>query len=999
MFEKSYSGKFRWIQVFSSIWRSKDWTITLVQSVLLFIAMNVALYSDAQLPSFRQYTTENGLTCSTIYRCIEDSKGFMWFGTENGVMRFDGHFFDAFSMKDGLSDNEIFNIFEDSKGRIWFLTFNGKLSYYLDGVIINETQDSSLAKCYCNAGFQSAFEDYYGNLWFSALDGSLFIKSEQQVKHLTLFQNGTIPISDYCAKTNVAFPIHGEKDSTLYIHYRDNIFKYDYASGMAHSIKEIPFVCGSLFNLKSKNKAIGVNYGRAVNSISGDVTTPMHIELSFDLSWLEKTHENLIVSYNNKTTHLISIKTGESRRILTDITVNYIYSDRQENIWFCTRNEGILQISKNALHGSIWDKKSGLSSTNIHSVHVRNSECIWVGLDNGELTRIKNGVVSNIPLTSNTPINSRALIFVKGKEGDIMIGSDVGIDMINSKDELVKPIGNFHHQLGAVKSLTFSKDSNIQFAATSNGLYKFSQYPFKNSTEQLEPIFQRRFAAYIDKNGKLWHCTLKGLYLSDPEKINFALDPLICSERIFKVIDHGDSTVMAISESAGIFIIRDKQIVDRLTITDNNYQISYRDLYANNDQILVATNHGIYEFEKKGDQWNQIRKIAVGEGLPSNEVNAVLLYAGKIYAGTSRGLAIIPLDTPPTFSEKSTVYIRNVSGSWGSTRDYSSISIAPDHNNLNIEFSAISLFDNAHITFYYSLNDSLNWFPAEGHNLALTHLPYGMNTVAIVAKDKEGALSMPVFLNVNVLAPYWNKTWFQIILLFVLLTLATTLYYLWSKQRFNEMKQKLLVNNERSRISADLHDDIGADLTRINLMAELLKHSSKNSTLISTAQKIINESRNLRTKADQIIWALTPENDNSEKLMSYLNHYGSQLFENGNIKFHFQNSVPSEIKMSALKRRNLFLIVKEAFNNAQKHSGASVVTFNASESRGNLEIIIRDNGKGVISSNNESNFRSGMRNMRKRTIELQGEIVFANSSPQGYTVMVKVPFIGNKNQT
>ena len=82
-----------------------------------------------------QFTTSEGLSSNIVYEALEDRQGYLWFGTEEGVCRFDGLDFTCFSTIDGLADNDILGLYEDNKGKIWFLSYNGRLSYYWKGKI------------------------------------------------------------------------------------------------------------------------------------------------------------------------------------------------------------------------------------------------------------------------------------------------------------------------------------------------------------------------------------------------------------------------------------------------------------------------------------------------------------------------------------------------------------------------------------------------------------------------------------------------------------------------------------------------------------------------------------------------------------------------------------------------------------------------------------------------------------------------------------------------
>ena len=100
---------------------------------ILFLIFSIEAIS--QFSFYKNYTVNDGLPSSKIYHMIQDSKGYMWFATENGVSRFDGYEFRNFTTKDGLPTNSTLKLYEDYKGRIWFSSFTGEISYFNNGKI------------------------------------------------------------------------------------------------------------------------------------------------------------------------------------------------------------------------------------------------------------------------------------------------------------------------------------------------------------------------------------------------------------------------------------------------------------------------------------------------------------------------------------------------------------------------------------------------------------------------------------------------------------------------------------------------------------------------------------------------------------------------------------------------------------------------------------------------------------------------------------------------
>jgi len=127
---------------------------TRFKKFLLFLfGVFLTAQSVAQKPFYRNYTVEDGLVSSTVYSIHQDRQGFLWFGTESGVSRFDGIFFRNYGRLEGLGDNEIFFMFEDTKDRIWFFPFNGRLSYYSHGHMVNWSTDTLLRSLEINSLF------------------------------------------------------------------------------------------------------------------------------------------------------------------------------------------------------------------------------------------------------------------------------------------------------------------------------------------------------------------------------------------------------------------------------------------------------------------------------------------------------------------------------------------------------------------------------------------------------------------------------------------------------------------------------------------------------------------------------------------------------------------------------------------------------------------------------------------------------------------------------
>ena len=195
-----------------------------------------------------------------------------------------------------------------------------------------------------------------------------------------------------------------------------------------------------------------------------------------------------------------------------------------------------------------------------------------------------------------------------------------------------------------------------------------------------------------------------------------------------------------------------------------------------------------------------------------------------------------------------------------------------------------------------------------------------------------------------------------------------------------EMEKQVAVlaakQDERNRISVDMHDELGSGVTAIRLMSEIVKTKMKDQTL-PEIEKISNSANELLNKMNTIIWTMTSSNDTVENLVAYIRSYAVEFFENTAIDCFF--TMPAHIpprEISGEKRRNIFLSVKESLNNVVKHSQSSVVKINVAVNE-RLMIEIQDDGVG-INMEKLRKFGNGLNNMKKRMASIDGEFNIEN---------------------
>ena len=193
---------------------------------------------------------------------------------------------------------------------------------------------------------------------------------------------------------------------------------------------------------------------------------------------------------------------------------------------------------------------------------------------------------------------------------------------------------------------------------------------------------------------------------------------------------------------------------------------------------------------------------------------------------------------------------------------------------------------------------------------------------------------------------------------------------------------------ERDRISTDMHDELGSGVTAIRLMSEIVKTKMKDSTL-PEIDKISSNANDLLSKMNTIIWTMSSTNDKLDNMIAYIRLHALEFFESTNIDCHFisVDNIPAR-EVSGEKRRNIFLCVKESLNNVAKHSKANDVWIKVTILPKILEIEIHDNGVG-INLEKLREFGNGLNNMRKRMQGIDGSFTIINK--EGTTTTFAIP--------
>ena len=233
----------------------------------------------------------------------------------------------------------------------------------------------------------------------------------------------------------------------------------------------------------------------------------------------------------------------------------------------------------------------------------------------------------------------------------------------------------------------------------------------------------------------------------------------------------------------------------------------------------------------------------------------------------------------------------------------------------------------------------------------------------------------------------------QQILIGAIVALVIILILIVSRRQLRKkLEYEKNLNTERSRISSDLHDDIGSTLSSISMYSEVLKGSIQKKELRDAENysiEIAETSRELLDKMGDLVWAVNPLNDSFENLLIRVENFGYKLLESKNIEFVFNRpEVTIGYNLSAEGRHNLYMIMKEVINNAAKYSNATTVEVTIFNAKNELQIDICDNGIGFsVSDKHDGN---GLKNIRRRAGSINAELKINSGVEIGTSVHIKL---------
>jgi ligand-binding sensor domain-containing protein/anti-sigma regulatory factor (Ser/Thr protein kinase) len=1017
------------------------------QSIAILLLALCCLTAGAQPVSlfFRHISTENGLSHNKINCIMQDSKGFTWIGTDDGLNKYDGYRFDVFrhfpNQQHGLSGNIITDILEDSSGIFWISSADGGLTRYDEKAapgtkFVNYSHLPGDATSIPTSIINALLFDRKGYLWMATSGAGLirfdtktgsFIKVEGETKRtctdLCLDANGIIwsgrEGGSYLKVNSATLEVENDKKYynpyekhphvTVTKLYRDSnndiwfgswdhaIYKYSYQTGIEEVLAS----------------------GHGTNDLGSDEAT----------SFMEDGKGKMWIGTKNSGLLLMDLRSGEYSRhqhsaskegTVISNNIHCLYRDKKDNLWVGT-DKGVSLF----LSGSNFFTQQFLPPlpgkyhpVNVNDFYFAPDHRLWMATTDGIFIKDQDHFNYFPVIYNDTTLNITK--FFSDSHGNMYLGSDYSLFSFQPETMQYSLLPNTQNDMVMNRIIASRVVSIIEDSI--NGKPALIVSPFGH------------YLTYYDLTDKIW--------ISRSDSINQILSrfniPDNLVHKIYKdrkkriwlaTVKNGLGKWDAVEKKFNYFI---NDPVKATSISNNHVVDVEADLHGN---LWVSTfGGGLNEMNTSTDQFEHIsNSVNLLEGLTIDHKGSIWMIGngnlhqyhpvkksfqtfilpdleksggvrGDIYqdedgflyvGGTGFYIRFHP-DSIRSADKYPSVRITDFfvfdSSYYDRLDNQASIKLHYTENYFTIHFSAPWYEGNVYYQYMLEGVDP-KWVDAGQQNTApYTHINGGHFTFKVRATNTPGIWSeKPTSLGIYIVPPFWEKWWFYAMMGAIFLLII----YAGYRYRINELLKRQAIRN---KIAQDLHDNVGSTLSSISVysqVARIYKEQKKENDLVDTLEKISITSGEMISEMNDIVWAINPRNDSMEKIVQRMESFAKPLLKAADINFvlHYQENI-FKLNVSMEKRKNFYLIFKEAVNNSMKYACCTMLTVTITVLHENIELRIEDNGIGfdpekIIMEHSHTLSGNGLRNMKMRANEMGAKLKIESEKGKGTVLLLK----------
>jgi len=946
---------------------------------------------------FEHLTVRGGLASNYVTTLAQDAMGRLWMATSDGISIYDGEQCRTLTKRDGLPSHYVTHLLPAPAGNGMYAIVSGSPVF-----ITHDSVHQLIRRRVARSTFVSsiaALPD--GSLWASSSQGLLRITGD------TLFHvdgTGHVPAAN-C--------MHGDARGRLWMVAPNGVSVYrpdtrtlqpvDTLRGRYKDMYSIrPGPSGSLFVCARDSSVTEFRDGRVRARHRFPGAQPRDLICDEAGTWWIGT-SNGIYSAPGPELALARAVRDDFRDNYSGIGINRLLQDRERNIWFGSDgmgagwledrgtqyfvardmtsegtmdHEGRLWISSHLGIWEYWHDEGGRWQRRLHArtpswpagycYHIQTTPngrlyVAFSGSAIAEFTiarrpaaasslRLRRILAPSAAVPDPDPfcfvVDRRSRIWIKTRS------SDVAVMDLTESPRLLRRIARVHPD---IRVMFEDRDGSIWIAGYNGVPVQFSgDDPLASEPRRCVALGNISARAFLrDRRGRLWIGTMAGVrYLEDGRWHEITDANGLPNDRVFSLAEGKEG------------------------------------------RIWLGTQTGMVTFDP------QPRWITPQPELTENPVgDCGILDNGVLWIATAFGLTLHDQRRGVLDTLKAVPYLHAMRVNEQPVRYRDGMRLAADENNCRFEFSIPHLRKSRLVRLEYRFDgsDSTWSAPISERSLTFRALPPGRYSLLVRARNSAGiAGRVPLRLSFVIRPPIWREPWF---LAAAMMLVLTAVVYV------SRLRVRRLLESERirTRIAADLHDDIGTGLTRIAMMTDMMQQQARMvprpadnppdasfGELETTLQRTGRIARELIEQMSDVVWSLDRRNEGVQQLLDRLRIFAYDLTEARDIALDFEvDESILRARVGSELARSLLLVMKEALNNAVRHAEPSSISVRLHAEGGRLHFRVSDDGRGFDPATHAR--RSGLQHMEDRIHGCQGTLEVASSTGGGTTVSGTVP--------
>ena len=973
---------------------------------------------------------QNGLSDDHVRCVLKDRNGFVWIGTSNGLNLADGSTIRVFRKpvndSSSLPDNNIICLAEDDDGIIYAGTARG-LGWYDKAKKKFASIHFPASPYGASVVIQKIIPD--GNKIWCATNGGLFMLDRLSKKY-TAFYNTSIEEGTDLKYSNKLNSMLLDENKQLWIASTDGLWLFNTTTAIYKKIihrNNDPYyhpLCLYVYQDHEKNiwagfwntglKKFDTHTGRLTdygNRLKQAATVSCITEIKqSDSNYILWLNNNLRV-FEEKKNLYYNFKSPLIGRKMQ--TISPVYQSADGWVWLASDNGLYIYDPQRQVFDHQYFN-ANITSQGISFHNYKNG--LLIGAEGADFLKWKDRNGNLLKDYSYLGNRSSLLCLREDQPDDFWIGTNDGILHTNlaTGDKQW-----FRHKEGDsttlprdfIASLLIDSKKNLWVFPWRDGIWQMDKHTgkctmlldgFMKEVDKVKKLLISDAAE--DVNGNIWMSDLDEgiiLYSAATQQFSKPFEKQLGSRYGAGNLFIKDRDIYSWLADGLMKWNIDSIILHKITLPDElNKGIT--GMYPDkNGNWWLASKNGLIVFNEKE---NTFKRFTTADGLAQNDIDGTLFCTedNKMIIGANNYFSFFkpgPLINASLNKKNARLTEIVVNNKVIDTDNSTVISLMYKENNIVIRW-ALPDYGNPLRNQYYVKMEGVDedWHYAGNlGEVQYANLSAGSYSIQLKAATANGVASQNIIrLKFIIRPPVWKTWWFITLLSLVLLSLFIIVVRYISQRNLKEkllrLEKEQAIEKERNRISRDMHDDLGSGLTKIAIMSEVVKKQLHEPEKAKQQLENIGESsRELVDNLQDIIWVLNPKNDTLESLAAYIREYALKFFESFGtiVQFNYPEKF-SDTRLSEETRRNIFLTIKETFNNTCKHAGNNKVIITIEQAPSSIYLKIKDDGKGFDTKNTRQ-FGNGLVNMKSR-IEQAGGIYKIESEPgKGTETVIEIP--------